>query len=90
VFGPETPWVSSLKSMCGHELWMAGASGVVYSVIMAQEGFIAKNLNFEEPDAESAKLNIVTETINKSPETVLCNAAGFGGTNSCLILRFNE
>ena len=90
VFGPKTPWVSSLKSMCGHELWMAGASGVVYSVIMAQEGFIAKNLNFEEPDAESAKLNIVTETINKSPETVLCNAAGFGGTNSCLILRFNE
>ena len=47
VFGPKTPWVSSLKSMCGHELWMAGASGVVYSVIMAQEGFIAKNLNFD-------------------------------------------
>ena len=90
VFGPKTPWVSSLKSMCGHELWMAGASGVVYSVIMAQEGFIAKNLNFKEPDAASAKLNIVTETINTPPETVLCNAAGFGGTNSCLILRFNE
>ena len=90
VFGPKTPWVSSLKSMCGHELWMAGASGVVYSVIMAQEGFIAKNLNFKEPDAASAKLNIATETINTPPETVLCNAAGFGGTNSCLILRFNE
>jgi 3-oxoacyl-[acyl-carrier-protein] synthase-1 len=90
VFGPKTPWVSSLKSMCGHELWMAGASGVVYSVIMAQEGFIARNLNFEEPDADSAKLNIVTETINKPPATVLCNAAGFGGTNSCLILRFSE
>jgi len=90
VFGSKTPWVSSLKSMSGHELWMAGASGVVYSVIMAQEGFIAKNLNFEKPDAESAKLNIVTETINSPPETVLCNAAGFGGTNSCLILRFSE
>ncbi len=90
VFGPNTPWVSSFKSMTGHELWMAGASSVVYSVVMAQEGFIAKNLNFETPDAESEKLNIVTETINKSPETVLCNSAGFGGTNSCLILRFDK
>ena len=90
LFGPNTPWVSSLKSMTGHELWMAGASSVVYSVIMAREGFLARNLNFETPDAESAKLNIVTDTINTSPQTILCNAAGFGGTNSCLILRFDR
>ena len=90
VFGPQTPWVSSLKGMTGHELWMAGASSVVYSVIMARNGFIARNLNFETPDAESEKLNIVTETLQRSPETIMCNAAGFGGTNSCLILRFDE
>jgi 3-oxoacyl-[acyl-carrier-protein] synthase-1 len=90
IFGQKTPWVSSLKSMVGHELWMAGASSVVYSIIMAQEGFIAKNLNFEEPDENSKNLNIVTETINKSPETILCNSAGFGGTNSCIILRCGE
>ena len=90
VFGSKTPWVSSFKSMTGHELWMSGASSVVYSVTMAREGFIARNLNFELPDADSEKLNIVTETIHQSPETVLCNSAGFGGTNSCLILRFDE
>jgi 3-oxoacyl-[acyl-carrier-protein] synthase-1 len=90
IFGEKTPWVSSLKSMVGHELWMAGASSVVYSIIMAQEGFIAKNLNFEEPDKDSKKLNIVTETINRAPETILCNSAGFGGTNSCIILRCGE
>lgn len=90
VFGEKTPWVSSLKSMVGHELWMAGASSVVYSIIMAQEGFIAKNLNFEAPDEDSKKLNIVTETINKAPETILCNAAGFGGTNACVIIRCSE
>ena len=90
VFGAKTPWVSSFKSMTGHELWMAGASSVVYTVIMAREGFIARNLNFELPDAESEKLNIVTETIHQSLETALCNSAGFGGTNSCLILRFDE
>ena len=90
VFGPLTPPVSSLKSMTGHELWMSGASQVVYSTIMARQGFIAPNINFTEPDEASAHLNIVTERIDHAPEHVLCNSAGFGGTNSCLVLRFAE
>lgn len=87
VFGPRTPPVSSLKAMTGHELWMSGASQVVYSTIMARQGFIARNLNFSEPDEFSARLNIVTDRIDRAPEHVLCNSAGFGGTNSCLVLR---
>ncbi|MCP4666129.1 MAG: beta-ketoacyl-[acyl-carrier-protein] synthase family protein, partial [Deltaproteobacteria bacterium] len=88
VFGPKTPLVSSLKSMTGHELWMSGASQVVYSVIMSREGFIAPNINFETPDESSKKLNIVRETMHRPPGTVLCNSAGFGGTNACLVLDF--
>lgn len=88
VFGPKTPPVSSLKSMTGHELWMSGASQVVYCSLMARGGFIAANVNFSEPDEFSAKLNIVAERIDRAPEHVLCNSAGFGGTNSCLVLRF--
>ena len=90
VFGPRTPPVSSLKSMTGHELWMSGASQVVYSTIMARHGFIAANINFSEPDEDSARLNIAAERIDRPPEHVLCNSAGFGGTNSCLVLRFAE
>jgi 3-oxoacyl-[acyl-carrier-protein] synthase-1 len=89
IFGPLTPHVSSLKSMTGHELWMSGASQAVYTTIMAQEGFIAPNINFEEPDEHSEKINIVKQTINNPPRTAMCNAAGFGGTNSCIILRFD-
>jgi 3-oxoacyl-[acyl-carrier-protein] synthase I len=89
VFGPDTPLVSSTKSMTGHELWMSGASQAVYSVIMARYGFIAPNINFEAPDSATERLNIVRETVNKTPRKVLCNAAGFGGTNSCLILGFD-
>lgn len=88
VFGPRTPLVSSLKSMTGHELWMSGASQVVYATIMAKLGFIAPNANFSEPDEYSAHLNIATERVDRAPEHVLCNSAGFGGTNSCLVLRF--
>jgi 3-oxoacyl-[acyl-carrier-protein] synthase I len=89
VFGDKTPFVSSTKSMTGHELWMSGASQVVYSTIMAQYGFIAPNANFNEPDEHSEKLNIVREAIMRPPRKVLCNSAGFGGTNSCLILNFD-
>lgn len=90
VFGPKTPWVSSLKSMTGHELWMSGASQVVYCTIMALQGFIAPNANFSEPDEDSARLRIAAETIPAPPELVLCNSAGFGGTNACLVLDFDR
>ena len=90
VFGPSTPWISSLKSMTGHELWMSGASQVVYCTLMARYGFIAPNINFETPDEASAGLRIVTETVPSPPQTVLCNSAGFGGTNSCLVLDFSR
>ncbi|MFT4022216.1 MAG: beta-ketoacyl synthase N-terminal-like domain-containing protein [Flavihumibacter sp.] len=87
VFGQSRPWVSSTKSMTGHECWMAGASEIVYSVLMMQNGFIAPNINLEEPDEDSAKLNIVRETLNTEFDCLLSNSFGFGGTNSSLIIR---
>lgn len=87
IFGIKGPFVSSTKSMTGHECWMAGASEIVYSVLMMQNDFIAPNINFEEPDEDSAGLNLVTETLNTSFDTFLSNSFGFGGTNSSLIVR---
>jgi 3-oxoacyl-[acyl-carrier-protein] synthase-1 len=87
IFGLYKPAISSTKSMTGHELWMAGASEIVYSMIMMQNSFIAPNINFEEPDEFSAKLNIITKTTPKEIDTFLSNSFGFGGTNSCLIVR---
>ena len=87
VFGGSRPWVSSTKSMTGHEMWMGGASEVVYSILMMQNGFIAPNINFENPDEFSAKLRIADKTIHQPFSTFLSNAFGFGGTNSTLIVR---
>jgi 3-oxoacyl-[acyl-carrier-protein] synthase I len=87
IFGQYRPAISSTKSMTGHELWMAGASEIVYSMIMMQNSFIAPNINFEEPDEFTAKLNIIAKTIPKEIDTFLSNSFGFGGTNSCLIVR---
>ncbi|WP_114939476.1 beta-ketoacyl-[acyl-carrier-protein] synthase family protein [Mucilaginibacter endophyticus] len=87
VFGDYKPLVSSTKSMTGHECWMAGASEIVYSMLMMQNSFVAPNINFENPDEDSAKLNIATETVEKNIDTFLSNSFGFGGTNSSLIIK---
>jgi 3-oxoacyl-[acyl-carrier-protein] synthase-1 len=87
VFGDSRPWVSSTKSMTGHEMWMGGASEVVYSMLMMRNGFIAPNINFENPDESSAKLKIAAKTIDQNFNIFLSNAFGFGGTNSTLIVR---
>jgi 3-oxoacyl-[acyl-carrier-protein] synthase-1 len=73
--------------MTGHEMWMAGASEVVYSILMMQNSFVAPNINFEEPDEFSAKLNIAAKTTHKEINTFLSNSFGFGGTNSSLIIK---
>ncbi len=87
VFGNVKPLVSSTKSMTGHEMWMAGASEIVYSILMMQNSFVAPNINFEEPDEFSAKLNITNKTVNKKINIFLSNSFGFGGTNSALIIK---
>lgn len=87
VFGASRPYVTSTKSMTGHEMWMAGASEIIYSMLMMQNNFVAPNLNFEEPDEASQTLNIPRETIHTEFDTFLSNSFGFGGTNSTLIVR---
>jgi 3-oxoacyl-[acyl-carrier-protein] synthase-1 len=90
LFGEKKVPVSSTKSMTGHEFWMSGASQVVYSALMAEREFLAPNINFSSPDQWSAGLDIVTKARPLRPKVILCNSAGFGGTNSCLALRFPE
>jgi 3-oxoacyl-[acyl-carrier-protein] synthase-1 len=87
VFGGSNPPVSSTKSMTGHECWMAGASEVVYSILMMRHSFVAPNINLENPDEDSKKLNLVSETLNKKIDVFLSNSFGFGGTNSALIVK---
>jgi len=86
IFGSEVP-VSSTKSMTGHECWMAGASEVIYSILMMQNDFIAPNINLDHPDDDAQKINLVTKTKNQKIDVFLSNSFGFGGTNSALIVK---
>ena len=86
VFGSKIP-ISSTKSMTGHEMWMGGASEIIYSYLMSQYNFIAPNINFENPDEYSEKLNIIAETKEHKINTFISNSFGFGGTNSSLVIK---
>lgn len=87
VFEGHRPYVASTKSLTGHEMWMAGASETIYSILMMNNDFIAPNINFEQPDEDSARLNIPTQRVDTAFDTFLSNSFGFGGTNSTLIVK---
>lgn len=86
VFGNEVP-VSSTKSMTGHECWMAGASELVYSLLMMQNNFIAPNINCENPDEHAQKINLIHTTQAANIDCFLSNSFGFGGTNSSIVIK---
>jgi len=86
IFGKDLPPVSANKSQVGHAM---GASSAL-ETIFAMEGMLGDALlptiNYL-PDPE-INIDCVAEGARKLPqEFVLKNAFGFGGCNSCLILR---
>ncbi len=87
IFGNNSVPVTSTKSQTGHEMWMAGASEIIYSILMMKNDFIAGNINFERPDDITACLNIIPETIHQHFDMFLSNSFGFGGTNSSLLIK---
>ncbi len=87
IFGDYRVPVTSTKGQTGHEMWMAGASEIIYTILMMKNNFIAGNVNFENPDEETACVNVIPETIESHFNTFLSNSFGFGGTNSTLIVR---
>jgi 3-oxoacyl-[acyl-carrier-protein] synthase-1 len=89
VLGLSVP-VSSTKSVTGHECWMAGASEVVYTVLMAQGRFLAPNVNFSRFEEEFPPIDVVRTLRASSIEVALSNSFGFGGTNAALVLDFSR
>src|SRR5574344_1946944 len=87
LFHGKRALISSTKSMTGHECWMAGASEIVYSTIMMRNNFVALNINFENRDEFSEKLNLTAKTVDTELNVILSNSFGFGGTNSALVIK---
>ncbi|GAB2927274.1 beta-ketoacyl-ACP synthase I [Hafnia psychrotolerans] len=87
VFGDKTPALSSTKAMTGHSLGAAGVHEAIYTLLMAEHGFIAPSINIENLDEAAEGMDIVTKPTQRKLTTVMSNSFGFGGTNATLVMR---
>lgn len=81
---PICPNVVATKGMTGHECWMAGVSQAVQATIMLTYGRLFHAATTEENAFHH--LNLVMRPKWYSPHHILCNAFGFGGTNSSFVI----
>ena len=84
IFGEALPPVSSTKPFTGHTTSASGSIEAVYSLLALQEGFLLPQLNYQTPDPSC--IVPCREAQAVSLRHVLCNAFGFGGNDSSLIL----
>jgi 3-oxoacyl-(acyl-carrier-protein) synthase len=57
----EIPTVSSTKSMTGHQIAAAGATGLICVLLMMRHGFVAPNANIEQVAEVCRGINIVAD-----------------------------
>lgn len=81
---PICPNVVATKGLTGHECWMAGVSQAVQAVMMLTYGSLFGAVTTEENAFPS--LNLVMRPKPYAPHHILCNAFGFGGTNSSFVI----
>ncbi len=86
AFGSQVPPFSSTKSMTGHALGAAGSQEAIFSIMMLKEGFMAPNINLENPDPIIDGLPVVKKTESADIKFALSNSFGFGGTNVSIII----
>ena len=85
VFGARVPPFSSTKSMTGHGLGAAGVHEAIFCILMMQGGFLAPNINLEDPEPLVDDLPVVRKSENATIGWALSNSFGFGGTNCSLV-----
>jgi 3-oxoacyl-[acyl-carrier-protein] synthase II len=79
--------VSSLKSMVGHSAGGCGAFEAAACAYALRDGILPPTINYEHPDPE-CDLDYVPNTARHMQiRAALSNNFGFGGHNSCIILR---
>lgn len=89
--------IGSVKSMTGHLLTAAGATGFIKTILSMNEGFLPPSLNFSAPSAKSLlnKSNVTIQTKVEawdpnhphSTRKAGISAFGFGGINAHLLIE---
>ena len=84
LFGQQVPPMSSTKPFTGHTTSASGSIEAVFCILALQHGFLPTNLNWSQPMEDGVVP--VSQPTKKELKHVLCNAFGFGGNDSSLLL----
>ena len=84
LFGGQVPPVSSTKPFTGHTTSASGSIEAVFCILALQQGFLPVNLNWSQPMDNGVVP--VAKPEKKTLQHVLCNAFGFGGNDSSLLI----
>ena len=84
LFSKTMPAVSSTKAFTGHTTSASGGIKAVICLLAMQHGFVPANLNWSH--TTDGLITPVTQTMRQPLRHVLCNAFGFGGNESSLVL----
>jgi 3-oxoacyl-[acyl-carrier-protein] synthase II len=89
VFGSHTATmpVSATKSMSGHLLTAAAAIEALACIIALDRQAIPPTINLHHPDPECRLRHVPNQAQEHRVRVTASNSFGFGGSNTCLILR---
>jgi beta-ketoacyl-acyl-carrier-protein synthase II len=79
--------VSSTKGLMGHLIAAAGAVEAAIAALAVRDGLLPVNANLVERDPDCDLDFVVGEARHHPVRVALSNSFGFGGSNSCLVLR---
>jgi 3-oxoacyl-[acyl-carrier-protein] synthase II len=79
--------ISSTKSMTGHLLTAAAAVEALACVVAMRHGAVPPTINLDEPDPECDLCHVPHQAREHKVAVAVSNSFGFGGSNTCLVLR---
>jgi 3-oxoacyl-[acyl-carrier-protein] synthase II len=79
--------VSSTKSMTGHLLTAAAAVETLACLIAMDRKAIPPTINLDDPDPECNLSHVANQARPQSVRVAVSNSFGFGGSNTCLVLK---
>jgi 3-oxoacyl-[acyl-carrier-protein] synthase II len=79
--------VSSTKSMTGHCLTAAAAVEALACLVAVNRQSLPPTINLDDPDPECNLCHVANEARGHNVRVAVSNSFGFGGSNTCLLLR---
>jgi 3-oxoacyl-[acyl-carrier-protein] synthase II len=79
--------VSSTKSMTGHLLSGAAAIDALACLVALERQVVPATINLHDPDPECDLCHVANEARPHPVRVAVSNSFGFGGSNTCIVLR---